>query len=294
MGNKYHQLFFLAIIIVFSSCAKHLDEAYIPSYIKIDNIEMQTTGSQGSASSYLTDAWVYLDGAERGAYPLPSTIPLLAEGEHKLKIAPGIKLNGVSGTRVPYPMVEPVELELNLVKDSVKSLNIQCNYYSTTEFAMIEDFEDINFKFEATEYNTAVWRPTHTSTDPSEYIYEGYHSGGGFLNTNKDRLQIVTKQTFDELPKKGVPVFIELDFNINTTVVLSMTGLEGQAASKDIIYLTPTNGVWKKIYINLTSTISYDTQGYNYRFLFTANHTNGDDESIVLIDNFKILYRDVQ
>lgn len=294
MGNKYHQLFFLALIIVFSSCAKQLDEAYTPSYIKIDQIEMQTTGSQGSSSSYLTDAWVYIDGAERGAYPLPSTIPLLAEGEHKIKVAPGIKLNGVAGTRVPYPMIEPVEMQLTLVKDSVKQLNIQCNYYSTTAFAMIEDFEDINFKFETTEYNTAVWRPTHSSTDPADYIFEGYHSGGGFLNDEKSDFQIVTKQIFDELPKQGIPVFIEMDFNLNTTVVLSMSGLEGQAATKDIIYLAPTDGEWKKIYINLTSTISYDVQGDRYRFFLSANHTNGDEESVVLIDNFKILYRDIQ
>lgn len=294
MANKYTQLFFLIIIIFLTSCAKKLDDAYIPSYIKIDKIEMQTTGSQGSSSSYLTDAWVYIDGAERGAYPLPSTIPLLAEGEHRIKIAPGIKLNGVSGTRVPYPMVEPFEKELDLVKDSIKPLNIRCEYYATTKFALIEDFEDINFKFETTINNTADWRPTHSSTDPSEYIFEGYHSGGGFLNTEKDYLQIVTKQFFEELPKQGIPVFIELDFYCNTTIVLSVLSYQGGVGeSKDLIYLSPTGDQWKKIYINLTSTLSYDQVSDQYKFVISAAHHSANEESIVLLDNFKLLYRDI-
>ena len=294
MGNKYLIFIYLSVILFLSACAKELDEAYIASYIKIDKIEMQTTGAQGSSSSSLTDAWVYLDGEERGAYPLPSTVPLLEEGAHKIKIAPGIKLNGVAGTRVPYPLVEPFEATLDLVKDSIRHLDIECEYYSTTAFAMIEDFEDINFKFETTNFNTAEWRPTHSSTDPSEYVFEGYHSGGAFMNSKDTVFQVVTKQIFDELPKQGLPVFIEMDFNVNTTVVLSMTGLEGSMASEVIVYLSPTNGVWKKIYVNLTSTISYDTQGDEYRFQLSANHTNGDNETIVLIDNFKVLYRDLQ
>lgn len=294
MGNKYFQLFLLAIIILSISCAKELDEAYIPSYIKIDKIEMQTTGSQGSSSSYLTDAWVYINGEERGAYPLPTTVPLIAEGKQTIKIAPGIKLNGVSGTRVPYPMVEPVVMEIDLVKDSIKPLNVRCEYYSTTKFALIEDFEDINMKFETTPNNTAEWRSTHTSTDPDSFIFEGYHSGGGFLNDDENYLQIVTKQFFDELPKEGIPVFIELDFKCNTTILLSVVSYQGGVGdSQDLIYLSPTGDIWKKIYINLTSTLSYDLVSDQYKFVISAVHSSANDESIVLLDNFKLLYRDI-
>lgn len=294
MGNKYFQLFFIAMIMLLTSCAKELDEAYTPSYIKIDHIEMQTSGSQGSSSSNLSDAWVYINGEERGAYPLPSTIPLLAEGKQKIKIAPGIKLNGVSATRVPYPMVEPIEMEIDLVKDSVKALNVRCKYYSTTAFALIEDFEDINMKFETTLNNTADWRSTHSSTDSPDFIYEGYHSGGGFLDDEKNYLQIVTKQFFDELPKQGIPVFIELDFKCNTTIVLSYVSYQGGIGdSHDLIYLSPTGDIWKKIYINLTSTISYDQVSDQYKFVISAVHNSANDESIVLLDNFKLLYRDI-
>ncbi len=272
-----------------------MDEAYIPSYINIDEINVLTTGSQGSSSSYITDAWVYLDGDDRGAHPLPSRIPLLAEGEHLVKIAPGIKLNGVVGTRVPYPLLEPIEVDLNLIKDSVKNLNINAKYRSNSKFEMIEDFESTNIKFETTTNNNATFRTTHSTTDPSDYIFEGVHSGGGFLTEKNNAFQIVTKQMFEELPKQGVPIFIELDFKCSTTIIVGVMsyGADGIGVSSNLIYLPPTD-IWKKIYINLTSTISYDTDAFRYKFLISADHNPSLEESNILIDNFKLIYRDIQ
>ena len=271
-----------------------MDEELIPSYIQIDDIEVLTNNSQGSNSSYITDAWFFVDGADRGAYPLPATIPYLGEGAHSIKVAPGIKLNGIAGTRVPYPLVEPEELDVELFRDSIIDLNIRCNYYSTTKFALIEGFEDLNISFEETSTNTAEWRVTSRSSDPDDYVFEGSHSGGGFLNDENNRLQLVTKQFFTELPKNGIPAFIEMDFRANTTFVLSIVGyISGVGDSDDLIYLNPTDGEWKKIYINLTSIISYDVNVNEYKFVISADHTNESTESVVLIDNFKILYRDI-
>lgn len=271
-----------------------MDEELTPSYVKIDNIQILTNTNQGSASSNITDAWFFVNGADRGAYPLPSNIPYLGEGLHTIKVAPGIMLNGVSSTRVPYPLIEPQELDVELFRDSSVSLNIECRYYNTTRFAMIEDFEDINVGFEETPTNTAIWRSTSVSSDPDNYVFEGSHSGGGILDEDKNRLQIITKQFFTELPKSGTPVFIELDFNTNTTTTLGVVGYTGGIGnSNDLIYLNPTDGIWKKIYINLTTTLSYDVSVDEYRFVLSANHSNGSEQSVVLIDNFKILYRDL-
>jgi len=285
-------LFIMVLITI--SCVKDMDEAYIPSYISIDGIEVNTTGEQGSSSSYITDAWVYINGKEMGAYQLPSTIPLLAEGKNTIKIAPGIKLNGVSETRVPYPMVKPAEMEVDLVKDSVQPLHISCNYFTTSKFALIEDYESVNFAFEPTQNSSAEWRVSDKDTDPNNYIFEGNHSGLGVLDKDHNKLQLLTKQMFEELPKKGTPVFIELNFKCSTTVVLSIMAYKnGIGESTDVINLNPTEN-WKKIYVNLTSTLSYDVNHDDYKFLITANHAYDKEESIVLIDNFKIVYRDIE
>jgi len=195
---------------------------------------------------------------------------------------------------VPYPMVQPVEIEVNLIKDSILPLHISCNYFSTSKFALIEDYESINFAFEPTQFNTAEWRVSDRDTDPANYVFEGNHSGLGVLDKDHNKLQLLTKQMFEELPKKGTPVFIELNFKCSTTVVISIMAYKhGVGESTDVINLNPTDE-WKKIYVNLTSTLSYDVNHDEYKFLITANHNSYYEESIVLIDNFKIIYREIE
>jgi hypothetical protein len=296
MRKIYTVLPIVISFFILGSCAKKMDATYIPSYVKIDNIVVNTTGSQGSSSSYITDAWVYLDGSDRGAYPLPARVPLLAEGKHTIKITPGIKLNGVAGTRVPYPMVEPVEVDVNLIKDSIVPLTIRSRYYTSSKFALIESFEDINLRFETTINNFATWRVSDIDTDPDDFVFEGLHSGLALLDTSHYKLQVITKEDFDFLPKNGIPVFVELNFKTNTTIVFTgmSYGDDGVGESTDLLYLSPTDGEWKKIYINLTTYLSYDTDGNFYKFLLTADHNSSYDDSYVLIDNFKLIYREIE
>ena len=293
MINNYSKMMSLVLLLLLASCAKKMDETYVPSYISIHTINILTGSGQGSSSSSISDAWVYLDGEDRGAYPLPANIPLLAEGVHSVKIAPGIKLNGIAGTRVPYPMVEPIEIDVDLVKDSIVPLELSTHYYSSSKFAIVDGFEDVNQAFETTINNEAEWTRSN-SEDPPSYVFEGFHSGMGVMDEDHSYLQIITKQMFTELPKHGVPVFIELDFKTDVTMVLSITGYnQGIGESKDLIFLNPTEE-WKKIYINLTSELSYDINTHDYKFLFSAIHNPSFEESVMLIDNFKIVYREVE
>ena len=43
-----------------------------------------------------------MDGTFLGAFELPSTIPILADGEHNFSIYAGVKANGISATRIRY------------------------------------------------------------------------------------------------------------------------------------------------------------------------------------------------
>jgi len=289
LSGKYLSLLILLVMVV--SCAKKLDESYIPAYIKIDELGLRTSGNQGSALSYFTDAWVYLDGADMGAYPLPADIPLLAEGKHLIKIHPGIKLNGVAGTRVPYPLVAPIEIELDLIKDSIHDLDLSTWYYSNVRFPLVEGFEGVNQAFETTVNSTAEWTKSSTAVDPPSYVYEGLYSGKAVLNEEHPYLQIITRELISDLPKNGIPSFIEMDFKCNTTIIVGlMSYINGIGETNNLIYLSPTEE-WKKIYINLTSTISYQLNATDYKFVISADHYPGNEESIVLIDNFKVVHR---
>ena len=298
MAKRYLGILGIIFVIILVSCVKNMDEAYIPSYIKIDKIDIATSGDQGSSSSNISDAWIYVNGADQGAYQLPAIIPLLSEGINTIKVAPGIKMNGVSTTRVPYPLVEPVEIEVNLIKDSIQLLNVECKYYETSKFAEVESFESNNVNFETVTNISSEWRRTN-SDDPEGYVFDGNNSGVGILDTDTSKLVIVTKKYFEELPKNGLPVFVELNFKSNTTITvglqsytLAADGTTLLGGTSDFMYLNPSEE-WKKIYINFTTRLSYDVNVPVYRFTFTAAGKNGDEPGVVLIDNFKVVYRDI-
>ena len=86
-------------LLVLVSCNKFDKEERVPSYISIPAIEFIVPDSlkadQGTASAKITDAWIYLDDKLKGIFELPAKFPLLNEGEHSLKVFPGIKQNGI-------------------------------------------------------------------------------------------------------------------------------------------------------------------------------------------------------
>ena len=68
MKNKIVYIFFMLLII--SSCQKEDAVDGIPSYIKIDAIDLidTTEYSNGYTTQLLTDAWVRINGIDKGIY----------------------------------------------------------------------------------------------------------------------------------------------------------------------------------------------------------------------------------
>jgi len=58
-----------------------------------------------------------------------------------------------------------------------------------------------------------------------------------------------------------------------------------------IITLNPTEGQWKKIYIDLTTTLNAYTGMSSYRVYLYAFKDKGLKQSTLLFDNFKIVTR---
>ena len=111
----------------------------MPAYIKIDTIKLDTYyPEQGSKSANITDAWVYVNDNLVGVFELPALLPVLHRGPNKLQIYPGIKLNGISSTRVPYPFYQPVVYDdFNFVEDSVHEMNNVVTTYYPNSFCWV-------------------------------------------------------------------------------------------------------------------------------------------------------------
>ncbi len=95
-----------------TSCYKFDGDQTIPAYLKIDTVLLKTYyPEQGSNSNAIKDVWVYVNDQQIGAFELPAMFPVLAMGNQKLEIRPGIKVNGISSTRAPYPFYKPIIYE---------------------------------------------------------------------------------------------------------------------------------------------------------------------------------------
>ncbi|MCX6248686.1 MAG: hypothetical protein NTW10_13260 [Bacteroidetes bacterium] len=283
-----HILFFslfLLLLLVQNSCEKFSGSQSVPSYIKIDSIRLNTDYStQGSARHSIVDAWVYIDGTLIGTYQLPATFPVLSEGTHSIMVFPGIKKDGIASTRITYPFYQDITLSKSLAVSDTLNLGIlSTNYFTSAKFVWKEDFDDVAVTIDSTSISTAKLRQT-PSGDP--LTLEGLHSGIVELDTIGSTYQGVSHYTY---PIPTTPVFMEMNFNINTYLTIGVyvttVGIINQVP---IMTLVPTQGIWKKIYIDLTTMLNAYSGATQYRVYFYAKNTTGDHYRI-LMDNIKVL-----
>jgi len=143
-SNKFFHLFlFLTVAFAMASCEEDRLEPGVPAFIKIEHIDLETNYQlQGTNSHKITDVWVYADDQSVGVFELPAIVPVLKNGNAKLRLEAGIKLNGIKTTRSNNPFFEPVIMDpYNFIPDSIVVINPTVTYRPTTEFVWLEDFE---------------------------------------------------------------------------------------------------------------------------------------------------------
>ena len=277
------------LLITVSSCEKYAGDQTIPAYLSIDSIYITTNfNSEGTASQRITDAWVYVDDDFLGAFELPALLPVLKSGKHQVKIYPGIKKNGIATTRTVYEFYNPVLREVIFAQDSTTRAGvIKTTYGSKALFVWKEDFEDaVNVSLDTTSGSIADLRDTLTGSPPP---FEGERSGLVILDEKHDYFEC---QTRSEYPIPYAPVYLEMNFNSTNAIVVGVFSY-GNAIlyQTPIITLNPTKGQWKKIYIDLTTTLNAYQGMTHYRVYLRAMKDSGLTQSTILLDNFKILSR---
>jgi hypothetical protein len=238
---------FLILGIIFISCSKEKYEAQIPAFISIDQISFSTNYvTEGSASSNIQDAWVYVNDDFVGVYELPATFPVLKEGEVSLKVFAGIKENGIAATRERYLLYDPHEEQVNLIKGETVKISPHVTYNPDVKFSWLEDFENASLSFLYTPGNDTIIAKTNTD------VKEGVYSGHVYLQPDMNFFE-ATSVGFSNLPHSGTPIYLELDFKTNEPVSVGVY-LDTEQYKKMTLNTTTS---WKKIYINLTDLINY-------------------------------------
>jgi len=277
-------------IVLFSSCDKFDSDQTIPAYIQIDSIKLEnnpTLTDEGSLSNNITDAWVYINDQLLGVYEMPVTFPVLNEGKVEVTIMPGIELNGIAATRVPYPFYRQVILEnVKLAPDSITKLNISTSYIDDTEFAWIEAFEFENISLDTTAKSKVG---IHETSSDSPLTFEGLHSGIIELTSEDDFFECATYNAYI-LPQLGRPVFLEVNYKTSNVITIGVFEQTGSQIIQTPILNINTSEIWKKIYVNLTPTVSGSVHALDFKIFIGAIIDEGLDDSQILLDNIKLVY----
>lgn len=283
--NLRYSLLIFAFLLFFSSCDFFDPQEKIPAYIHIENIGFSTTSEQGSSSSNITDAWVYVDDQLIGAFELPATFPVLFEGTHTIKVKPGIKLNGISESRTINPFYTTYTATVNLIPDSIINLTPSSTYYSSVIFAWKEGFEDGGISLEKTYRSDTTIEKTSDITKK----FEGDYSGIANVDSTHDFFECKTSASY-VLPKTGSAVFLEMNYKNNVEFSVGIfANATGTSVQHELLVLNPT-AVWKKIYINLTGKVSTEASANSFQIFFGCQKPAGVANGEILIDNIKLLH----
>lgn len=286
-------LFYCCTLIVslslFASCETSEDD--IPSYVSVDSISLVSELKEGTASHKITDAWVYINKKLVGAFEMPAKFPVLEEGASTIIIQPGVKMNGVAGTRIPYPFFNQITLNANLAKEKITSLgNLQTTYNPNTVFSWVEDFENSSFSLDSTSRSNVNAVRTNDETRIFKYPGEiSHYSALAEFTGESTVFECVSHSSF-ELPQDGTEVFLELNYKTNTPLTIGVFGRTATQTIQEPVFVLNANSTWNKIYINLTPTVTNMSSSYDFRIYFSAMKSDDIETAEILLDNIKLLH----
>ncbi len=287
--SAYYWGFFIAVAgaLLFTSCNKFEGPQTVPAYLSIDSLILNTNYStQGSAAHEVVDVWIYVDDQQIGVFELPAEFPVLVEGKHKLEIRMGIKLNGISSTRVPYPFYQPLIYEdFEFFPDSVRRLgNIETTYTSNIVFAWLEDFELYNsISIKETTISDTTIKQISLEPTPEYRNYAGVIN----LTDEKPYYSGYTFSSFD-LPKQGAYILLEVSFKTNNFLTI---GLIPRGYDKQPLVILNQSDEWNKIYINLGPKVTEYYNAPEFLVYFETGKQSDVTKADIQLDNFKLIYR---
>jgi len=289
------------IFLLFSSCSKEQFKAETASYLRITGIDLETDSFEGSDSQKITDAWVTMDGMFLGAFQIPCTIPILAEGEHEFTISAGIKSNGISATRIRYPFyktcdlyymdsLEPIsDKKLSLYRDSTISVTAITGYTDKTDFLFIESFEDAGITIEPSSDSDTTLQKTYLDS----LVFEGYGSGLVELDSVNDFFELMSSE-FVSINSIYNQTMLELDYKCDHSfkVGIAMKSAEtGEIVRFEALHVDSTK-VWNKIYVHMTNQVNLGSSVDEFGVFIGMQKGVSSETATFYFDNIKWLHEE--
>ena len=271
----------LTILFFLFSCEVINNEEDIPSIITIESIEVN-----GTHSSKITDAWVYIDNEFQGVFPLPANFPVLKTGELEIIIEAGIKKNGISSSRENYPFFTSFELNTELLENKNTSFNPTVSY-SLSNFPYNENFESVG-----TSLSVVSDSSNHTIEkiyDSSNNNYGNYYAKSVISGEFGELFECNTPDF--NLPKDKV-VYLEMDYKCNAPIIVGIYANGSAEIDKNTIIYLNEKEEWNKIYISLTEIIYNYNDANDYKLFFAIPRDTTVVQNEMYLDNIRLLYEE--
>jgi hypothetical protein len=286
---NFKNVVFALLLPFLHGCVKNNPD---PSWLTIEKWSLvanpNLSGAEGELSQNLTEAWVYVNDQCVGVFELPVKIPLLHSGNANIKIYPGVKVNGISGTKKIYPFCQVHESDVVLTQNQNISISPITKYVETTHF-VIEDFEGANVLLE-NDPNTSLANFVLDNLDLQPFNGNAYAR----VNLNATDSIWVAYTTFASYLPKGKEVYLEIDYYTTNSVVTGLVAISpGGIVKNTNIQLnksTPSTVKWKKMYIELKELIGASDANAYFDHSFEAWKESGMANTEIRIDNIKVVY----
>lgn len=276
---------FLAILLV--GCDIFDKEEAIPGFVYIESADLFTSDiAEGANTSNIVDATVFADDDFVGTFELPATVPILINGNTTIKVAAGIKNNGLTSDRRIYPFYDFYEEEIELIPNVVTPLNdstITFEYFSSGLNYEVESFESLGSSLLALTNNTAIFELTNNSDD----VRSGKGSLEIELTPTNSVFEASTSWELNNLPN-GNNMYLEIDFKGDHYLEI---GILAQNPTRKIfaLGLNPTDK-WTKVYVELTDEISSQFNSDPLEIYFESRLPTNSTAKTLYMDNLKFIH----
>lgn len=270
--------------VLLNSCSLTDSNSPIPSFILIDEVQLETTIEQGYPSHQITDVWITVDEVNLGVYPLPARIPVIPSGgDMEIRINAGVKPNGAKNESLSYPFYDPVTITQNLQPEEELNLSPKFNYRSSAKFDIVDGFEngttftrDIDGNFETTIVRTNL-----------------INNGGNFsgfieLASDKRTAEFTTDTEFLRENNSGGATYLEFDYLSEVPVFVGyiLDTQNGIVENYQSVFVENTE--WKRAYVDFTDLFTNAIVN-SYKVKFLLEHS-GSGTSEIYLDNVKLVH----
>lgn len=289
---KFYQVLGLIIAVGLSGCIKDNNPSR-PAYVYIENVffEADTMAGQGTSSSNITDVWVSVDGQQLGANTLPALFPVILDENfqtNSVRVAAGIKDNGITNTRTIYPFYDPYVEIVDLEPGQIDTFRPILYYPSNANIILVEDFEDPNQPVFTDDLDG---NPITEMVTQMNEVFEGNYSGSIVLDSANLDCTVATSSRYYNINNlSGTAVYLEMDFKTNTPFQVGIVAHYGPSDT-EVLYKGGVNATasWKKIYFNLTQEV-FGANATEYSVIIRALKYADINQPEIYVDNIKLLH----